>query len=94
MMKAWMVTVAVVVLTAGCRVGKLSSLMESWVGKPATDVVIRWGPPNIQTRLDDSTTLLTWEIRRDGEACRRNFAVGADGLIKRWGTTNCPPFVR
>lgn len=82
------------VVGGACHVGKLSSLMQSWVGKPATDVVVKWGPPTIQTRLDDSTTLLTWETRYDGELCRRNFAVGSDGLIKRWGASNCPPFVR
>lgn len=38
-------------LLAGCASARINSRMQSWVGKPESDLVARWGQP--QAVLDD-----------------------------------------
>jgi hypothetical protein len=76
----------------GCVTTK--SAMQSWIGRPESDLVTQWGAPHRSTDTRDGKRVLTWE-KRWGECgqntCRQSFTVDETGIIRQWSYDGCFP---
>jgi hypothetical protein len=71
-----------------------SEYSGSWMGRRASELETRWGPPNDSAELNDGRSVRTWITdwtdRYGTHTCRRTFTVDTEGRIERWSFTNCP----
>jgi hypothetical protein len=74
------------------------SVMQSWVGKPASELISNWGSPDSVSRLDDGRTVYTWVTISGDQSgvhqCRQSYTASAEGIIERWSFNNCPRLQR
>ncbi len=65
--KMWALALPVLAIVAGCQTSAdaLNTVSASWVGKPADDFFLRYGPPQSQYQRQDGGRIYSW---RGGEA--------------------------
>jgi len=67
--------------------------MDSWVGKPATELMSSWGAPDTSLQLADGSQALTWKKVwwRSGyrHECRQSFTVDSYGTVRAWSYNDC-----
>lgn len=85
-------------LVTGC-VHRMSTYLDSWVGRNVDEVITQWGAPRREAALSDGGRVLTWERVLVNEAnesslCVRSFTVGTDNRITKWSATGCPALTR
>lgn len=94
-MKKIVVILMIGLALAGCV--STSDLMKSWVGKPESRLLEKWGAPDSSTR-SNGRHIMTWKNtytnRYGGNAstCRATFIADKNGVIKKWSYSNCPAF--
>lgn len=84
---------ALSILLAGCATmirgagGTPRADLDALVGKPVSDVVVRWGAPNRTAPLPDSTTVYSWD--GTGTTNTAYAANAAGGVDARSRSTQC-----
>lgn len=104
--------IGLLALVSGCflHIKTSASVMQSWIGHDATEVVSKWGVPDRSIDLADGKKAFTWidlrttetaDVRsptgstRDLAECRRTLTFAADGKVIAWALSpNCPSFGR
>jgi hypothetical protein len=70
--------------------------MNFWVGKPESELLASWGPPNASRQLDDGRVVHTWRTiwgKRDNvRTCLQTFAISAKKEIESSSYRGCPRF--
>lgn len=90
------------VMLSGCsnqRYQRVEDVQASWVGSSADDLVMSWGPPNNSYKMEDGSSMLSYQYLRLAGAggydpryvwCVQKFLVEG-GIITRWGLSDgCP----
>jgi len=87
-----MVLVAISLFAISCV--STSQEMKYWVGKPETELLTSWGPPNASQQLDDGRVVHTWRTiwgKRDNvRTCLQTFTVSAKKKIEGSSYRGCP----
>ncbi len=85
------VLVAIAVSATSCIT--TSSTMESWVGKPESELLSIWGLPDSSRKLDDGRVIHTWKTiggkRNSVRTCRQTFTISTNGKVEHWGYKGC-----
>ena len=83
------ITLLGLALVAACT--STSDSMKSWVGSSDTELMAKWGAPELESRSADGSKILTYYGRNGyGQVlCRQTFTVSPTGTVKAW-THNCP----
>ena len=71
--------VSALVLFGGCV--SLSARMQSFMGRPDTELVSRWGAPDRKVTLSDSSVVMTWD---NFAGCVQNLTFSKTGIAERW----------
>jgi hypothetical protein len=80
--------VCVMVLLAGCV--SLSSRMQTYMGRQDTELVSKFGAPDRQVMLSDSSRVLTWV----SGYCEQSMTFSKAGIAEKWSMTPaCPRYV-
>lgn len=92
-----MAAIFALALTA-CHHGpsRMDRAMDSWVGKPIGDVIMRFGAPSASMKLPDGRTVYTWKNMWSGgqygqyiHECRITFTTGTDDRVANWSYRDC-----
>ena len=82
---------ALVVLFGACATQK--SVMESWVGKPESDLLARWGAPDRTAEISNGGKVDTWVTEWNNnyglQTCRKTFTMDGDGIVVQWAYSGC-----
>lgn len=86
-----LISFAVLFLLAGCAT---TGGMQSWIGKPESELLSRWGPPDATATTNEGKKIVTWKHTwahgNNIYTCRRTFTVGS-GVLERWSAVgDCP----
>ncbi len=93
---AWIVLLIISLSLTGCystRWEKFDEQMKSEVGVKNRDYyIVKWGPPNKRTALDDSGEVLTWEwhgyaadqYQGHSQGWKKTLVFGQDGVLKNF----------
>jgi len=67
--------------------------MESWVGKPESELLSSWGLPDSSRKLDDGRVIHTWKTswgkRNTLRTCRQTFTISTNGKVEQWAYKGC-----
>jgi hypothetical protein len=87
-----MVLVAIAMFTTSCAT--TSREMNSWIGKPESELLTSWGAPYVSQELDDGRVVHTWRTiwgKRDNiRTCRQTFTISTKGEIESSSYRGCP----
>lgn len=90
-MRQWILAFVCLLLLNGCAT--TSSKMESWIGHRESDLVSKWGAPNLMLDTRDGKRIITWEERQYlgqiTSLCRRSFTVNESGIIEAYSISGC-----
>jgi hypothetical protein len=70
--------VALALFAAACV--SLKGRMQSYMGHSDTELVSKWGAPDRQVTLSDSSTVMTWDSAR----CEQSVTFSKTGIATRW----------
>ena len=88
-------TIALVLFFALTGCGSINATMQSWQGKPAHNLIMKWGPPTRTITDGAGGQVLTYDywVPRTfipylgwigGYTATRSFYVNAEGVIYNW----------
>lgn len=87
-------SLALIALLLAAACASTDSYMQSWVGKPVSDVVAVWGAPVRQFQMADGSLNYTWSTYYTtggfSNECRRSFTVDDAQIIKSYSYSGCP----
>jgi hypothetical protein len=72
------------------------SAMNSWIGRPESQLLASWGAPDRTARFPDGrkvdTWVTTWSDDFGLHTCRKTFTVGAEGTVLKSEYSDCKFF--
>lgn len=92
----WLFVVVGLVLCAGCM--SRSKKMAAWQGRPAGELVTKWGAPDSMVTLADGRQVITYisawgtygEYGGGSDTCKESFTIDPNGNVESWSHSGCP----
>jgi hypothetical protein len=79
-------------LFGGCVV--TGDMDSRWIGRPVSELLAARGEPDSTVTLKDGRQIMMWtsfESPRQVVPCRRTFTIGANGMVEKVSSSDCPP---
>ena len=80
------------VSVSACTTGPVA--VHSWVGKPESELLKKWGTPDHTGQFQNGGKVHTWIITEKGEfgsfTCRRSVTVDESGTVTKGVLSGCP----
>ena len=81
-------------MVRGERTETLNDRMQSWVGASEEQLISSWGPPKNSYTLSSGAKVISWEYVwgvyvGDRFYCNQKFMIDPNGIVTKWGNSNC-----
>jgi len=89
--------ITIILICTSC-ITTTSSMMKSWVGHSETELLIRWGAPDLVQNLPSGEKVYTWkrfyENNQTLNVGRQSFVIDQNGIVEGWSYENIPWLTR